>query len=284
MQKNLDKSKKSKETKMASRKAGKEVASLTGKILKAYGIDEDDEELDPKDYKLEADEINELFRATSGQRGGLTLQLCIFFSVVLFILVDTVSINAMQGTARAWHYLTEERYWKYLNGLKNSDEEQVINELILSSSPNVSQEDKEALHAFYQDADIEFRDPKDVQMEEFYVFGLERAGRVLRFIKRPEDFMKWLRFILMNIWGPKDYIDDIHGDFDEIFGLTEKYNQETMCPDLSEQPLLTYDRSGLYMMDSAYVMGARLVVTNAEKREIIGNSPFKAIYNETRTY
>lgn len=102
---------------MASRKAGKEVASLTGKILKAYGIDSDDEELDPKDYKLEADEINELFRATSGQRGGLTLQLCIFFSVVLFILVDTVSISAMQGSARAFHYLTEERYWKYLNGL-----------------------------------------------------------------------------------------------------------------------------------------------------------------------
>ena len=31
---------------MASRKAGKEVAALTGKILKAYGIDSDDEELD----------------------------------------------------------------------------------------------------------------------------------------------------------------------------------------------------------------------------------------------
>ena len=57
-----------------------------------------------------------------------------------------------------------------------------------------------------------------------------------------------------------------------------------MCPDITSQPLLTYDRKGLYMMDSAYVMGARLTVTNALTQEIIGNSPFKAIYNETRTF
>ena len=135
---------------------------MASKILRHMGVDESEEELDPKEYKLEADEINELFRATSGQRGGLTLQLCIFMSVVLFILIDTVQTNSIHGTSRAWHYMTEERYWKYLSHLQPPPEEKIIDDMILSSSKDLSLEDKESLHSFYIDADIDFRDPKDI--------------------------------------------------------------------------------------------------------------------------
>ena len=70
-----------------------------------------DDEPAEKDYKLEPDEVNELFRATSSQRGGLGLQLCIFLTVVLFILIDTVSVSSIQGTRSALQYLTEDSYW-----------------------------------------------------------------------------------------------------------------------------------------------------------------------------
>ena len=80
-------------------KAAAAAASLVSKgagaVVMNMGASYSDDEPLEKDYKLEPDEVNELFRATSSQRGGLGLQLCIFFTVVLFILVDTVSISSV---------------------------------------------------------------------------------------------------------------------------------------------------------------------------------------------
>ena len=87
------------------------IAKGTGAVIGHMGASLSDDEPAEKDYKLEPDEINELFRATSSQRGGLGLQLCIFFTVVTFLLIDTVSVSSIQGTRSALHYLTEDSYW-----------------------------------------------------------------------------------------------------------------------------------------------------------------------------
>ena len=97
------------------------------------GAGHSDDEPEPKDYKLEPDEVNELFRATSSQRGGLGLQLCIFITVVLFIQVDTISVSGIQGTKGAIHYLTETAYWEQKHRTSQTLDND-LDEMIFTSS------------------------------------------------------------------------------------------------------------------------------------------------------
>lgn len=46
---------------------------------------------DEKDYHLEADEINELFRVSQSQSVGICSQLCLALAIIIYILIDTVN-------------------------------------------------------------------------------------------------------------------------------------------------------------------------------------------------
>ena len=134
---------------------------------------------------------------------------------------------------------------------------------------------------------MKFRDPKIAQLDDEYVFGLERAGQVLRYITDVEEFYEWLGFVLRGVWGPKEIGNDslLHAD-----KLNEQVkavmSSKEMCPEIPDElkSVLTYDKPGLFDMDANYIMGARLAVRNAKIQDIIGNSPFKAIYKTTRTH
>ena len=152
--------------------------------------------------------------------------------------------------------------------------------MIFTSSSTMSDEMKEELREFFSDSLIEFRDDDVAHLDDEYVFGLERAGRVLRFVTDVDEFHTWLRYVLTSIWGPKTIID-------ENFSLLEvpdeaiflKFKSDTMCPDIPDslQDVLEYDNVGRFNMDSTYMMGARLVVNNAKYQDIIGNSHYKQI-------
>lgn len=51
--------------KNAANKAKQMISNTSSAVIGAMGYDATDDEPDPKDYKLEPDEVNELFRATS---------------------------------------------------------------------------------------------------------------------------------------------------------------------------------------------------------------------------
>ena len=52
----------------------------------------------------------------------------------------------------------------------------------------MSPEVKDELRDFFKDSLIEFRDDDVAHLADEYVFGLEAAGRVLRFITSIEEF------------------------------------------------------------------------------------------------
>lgn len=159
--------------------------------------------------------------------------------------------------------------------------------MIFTTSKTLSPESKDELRDFYTSSKIGFRNPEVTTLDDEYVFGMERSGRVLRFIKDSDDYEKWLKFVLTSIWGPKTIIDENFGLYnmpnDE---LILKFKSDSMCPDIppSMQDSLTYSHAGHFNMDSNYIMGARLVVSNANMQDIAGNSHFKQIYSQTRTH
>jgi len=139
--------------------------------------------------------------------------------------------------------------------------------MIFTSSNTLEDDVKAQLRDLYTNSKIEFRDADTAHLNDEYVFGMERAGRVLRFITTTEEFYEWLHYVLASIWGPKPFIDENFSLFnlpDELLAL--KYSSGTMCPEIPPElaDSLTYDRQGRFNMESSYLMGARLVVHNAK--------------------
>ena len=121
-------------------------------------------------------------------------QLTLSISILLYILVDTLQTQGIQGTLKTVMWQIEERY------LDKKNHERATNEETKVSTEN------EQLDKFFQDMTFKVEGSKEEAGK--VDISSARTGRVLDFVRSPEDFYDWIEYVIDNLYGPRA----IHGN------------------------------------------------------------------------
>lgn len=151
-----------------------------------------------------------------------------------------------------------------------------------SNVDNLSPNELNKLKNFYNTANfkpslVEDKDIKDIKDADEKAVGEERYGRILRQITSPDDFYIWLKYMMYMMYGPLENVQ-------AFIEITPKDLYQKLDVDKTFCHVGNTSNSKKLMMHTNYVMGSRLVVNAAKKKDILGNSKFANLYNQVRTH